>query len=63
MIEELRDYLVRVAKISDDVADDIHDAYYHNDVSGVIEFARSLGTDEHDDLVQLVRDWIKEAGE
>lgn len=72
MIEELRDYLVR-QNYSEDLADEIHDAYYDDDIDGVLELARSkqqvenpFGVFEHDyaeEFVNDVRAWQWEVGE
>lgn len=65
MIEELGEYLVRHGW-AEDVADDIHDAYYHREIDGVVEFAKTMADDQHDyvdEIVADVRNWQQEVGE
>jgi len=65
VIEELRDYLVRLG-IADDVADDIHDAYLDGDMKGVCQFSKTLEDDEHDytnEITQHILSWRREVGE
>jgi hypothetical protein len=65
MIEELAEYLIRHG-YSEDVADDVHTAYYHRDIEGVKKYAKILNDEKHDyidKIVQDVKNWRKEVGE
>lgn len=61
MIEELRDYLIRRGVV-EDVADEIHDFYYHWEMEG----ARACGVDyefDADEIEGMVNSWKQEVGE
>lgn len=61
MIEELADYLVRNGW-SEDIADDIHDAYGKG-MDSLTEYAKSISDNKHDytdEIVQDIKLWQKE---
>jgi hypothetical protein len=65
MIEELQDYLIRHGW-AEDVAVDIHMAYYYKDMIGVRDYAKTLSTDQHDfedETLNAVWAWREEVGE
>ena len=65
MVEELVEYLIRKGW-SEDIADDIHTAYYHGDIEGVKKYAQTLNDEEHDyvnEIVTYVISWQEEVGE
>ena len=65
MTEELTEFLQRKGW-SEDIANDIHVAYYDGDMNGVIRYAETLEDDEHDyvnEIVDDIRSWQKEVGE
>lgn len=59
MIEGLCEYLVRHGW-DEDVADEIQDACHEGGMNAVAEAAEGYGEDE---LVQVVKNWMAEAGE
>ena len=58
MIEELQEYLVRHGW-SEDLASDIHDAYYDGNMEAVERFAKSLEDVQHDYVEEISRELLK----
>ena len=66
MIEELRDYLVRTKRYTEELADEIHDAYLDIGLEGIRKLARTMNDDKHDyedEIVGDVKAWQIEVGE
>lgn len=65
MIEELRDYLIRHG-LAEDLADDLHDAYYGEETAGALDIAETWATDQHDyrsEIAEMILGWRRESGE
>lgn len=65
MLMELREYLV-LEGWAEDIADEIHDAYYAHEMAGVRLYAKTISDDEHDyedEIVTQVERWRSDVGE